>query len=335
MILEVIAEREGRQRQHRDTLHDLVKKTEGTVRIASAYVTDTALLSSIKKQDVRLLTYLSHMDIIAGSSSLDSLTVLIKAGVQCRFVSSGPRLHAKVYIFGDESAIVTSANLTRKALNENIEVGIHLSGAAARELILWFDTLWRHRADELDLATLAEWQRGTEAQRAEYSALWKKTDQQPLRSSLARLSVDSAKKLRDLFEGASRFFVCNTNRKWSFDAEERMRHREYAAAWEEFKYPTHMDEVRRGDAIFMYAKRAGIIGIGRAKALRQVFEPGNPDRIMKEGKSEWRVPVEWLAWRKDLHAFSWKSPNFTFFEVSGDNYSQMRDGVKKHFLSHS
>jgi hypothetical protein len=264
----------------------------------------------MKKQDVRLLTYLSLMDIIAGSSSLDSLTELIKAGVQCRWVSSGPRLHAKVYIFGDESAIITSANLTRRALDKNIEVGIHLSGAAARELILWFDTLWKNKADKLDLATLAQWQRETRRQRAQYSAMWKKVKKQPLRPSGAPLFVDAKKKLRDLFEGASRFFVCNTNRKWSPDAEERMHHREYAAAWEKFNYSTHMDRVRHGDAIFMYAKGAGIIGIGRAKAQRQVLKPSNPDRISKEGKSEWRVPVEWLAWKKAGYG---KSPNVTFF----------------------
>ena len=331
-MLDVIAESESGKRQHRNTLHDLVKKTEGTVRIASAYVTDTHLLSGIEKRDVRLLTYLSHMDIIAGASSLHSLTVLIKAGVQCRCVSSGPRLHAKVYIFGDQSAVVTSANLTRKALDENIEVGIHLSGAAAQELILWFDTLWKDMADELDLATVAEWQRETEVQRAEYSALWKKIEKQPALPREARLSIHSAKRLRDLFEGASRFFVCNTDRKWSPDAEERMRHREYAAAWEEFRYPIHMDKVRYGDAIFMYAKGVGIIGMGRARARREILKPGNSDRIMKEGKPEWRVPVEWLAWKKDRDAFSWKSPNPTFFEVSGDKYSQLRDGVRKHFL---
>lgn len=334
-MLDVIAEHKSHQRQHRKTLHDLFKKTEGTVRIASAYVTDTHLLSGIEKRDVRLLTYLSRMDIIAGASSLDSLTVLIKAGVQCRCVSSGPRLHAKVYIFGDQSAVVTSANLTRKTLDGNIEVGIHLSGAAAQELIRWFDTLWEDRADELDLTAVAEWQRETEEQRAEYKARWKKVEKKSMLPSEARLSAHSAKRLRDLLGEASRFFVCNTNRKWSRSAEERMRHRGYAAAWEEFRYPIHMDKVTHGDAIFMYAKGVGIVGIGRAKARRQVLKPGNPDRIMKEGKPEWRVPVEWLAWGKDRYAFSWNSPNSTFFEVSRDKHSELCDGVGKHFLSHS
>jgi HKD family nuclease len=94
------------------------------VRIASAYVTDSALLSGIKNRRVQLLTSLSLMDIVSGASSLESLALLISRGVQCRCVSGGPRLHAEVYIFGAESAVVTSANLTRNALDSNIEVGI-------------------------------------------------------------------------------------------------------------------------------------------------------------------------------------------------------------------
>ena len=123
MRLYVIAESDIGPRKHRNLLRSLLKRTEGTVRIASAYVTDTDLLSDIKKRDVRLLTYLSKMDIIVGASSLDSLTALIKGGVQCRYISSGPRLHAKVYVSDDQSAVVTSANLTWKALEKNTEKG--------------------------------------------------------------------------------------------------------------------------------------------------------------------------------------------------------------------
>jgi hypothetical protein len=337
MILNVIAESATGvgQRQHRDTLQRLLKSTDGAVRIASAYVTDTDLLSGIKNRDVRLLIYLSQMDIIAGASSLHSLGKLIKAGVQCRCMSSGPRLHAKVYIFGDHSAVVTSANLTRKALNKNIEVGIQLSGSAAQELRRWFDKLWKDLADDLDLATVSKWQRQTEVQRAEYSARWEKVEKRPMPPSEARPTVRSARTLRDLFETASRFFVCNTNRKYSHDDEERMHDRGYAAAWEEFRHPSHMDKVRRGNAIFVFAKGVGIIGIGRAKGRRQNLKPGNPDRITSGTTSEWRVPVEWLDWKKDRHAFRWKSPNSTFFDVSEDKYSRLRGDVRKHFLDHS
>jgi hypothetical protein len=64
MMLTLIAETESVERQHRNALHNLMKQTEGTVRIASAYVTDTRLLSGLKGRDVRLLTYISKMDII-------------------------------------------------------------------------------------------------------------------------------------------------------------------------------------------------------------------------------------------------------------------------------
>src|SRR5271165_6596311 len=78
---------------------------------------------------VRLLTSLVRMDIVSGATSLACLRSLIKAGVECSCLSRGPRLHAKVYIFGDQSAIVTSANLTTNALDRNIEVGVHVTGA--------------------------------------------------------------------------------------------------------------------------------------------------------------------------------------------------------------
>ena len=128
-MLTVIAENDGGQRQHRHRLRDLLETTNGPVRIPSAYVTDTALLTSTKNRKVQLLTSLSPMDIVSGAPSLESLALLLKSGVYCRCVSGGPRLHAKVYIFGDESAVVTSANLTRNALNSNIEVGIQLTGS--------------------------------------------------------------------------------------------------------------------------------------------------------------------------------------------------------------
>jgi hypothetical protein len=325
MMLTLIAETESVERQHRNTLQNSITQTEGPVRIASAYVTDTRLLSGMKGRDVRLLTYISKMDIIVGASSLDSLTALIKAGVQCRYISKGPRLHAKVYLFDHQSAVVTSANLTRKALDENLEVGVHLSGIAVTHLIGWFDTLWEE-ADLLDLAIVAKWLRETEAERTAYSALRKKVEKQPALST-------GLTKLIDLFETGNRFFVCNTNRRWSPEDEKRMHDRAYAAAWEQFNFPSHMREVEQGHTIFMYAKGVGIIGIGRAKGRCQILQPGSPNRVTPGKTPEWRVPTAWLAWKKNSDAYPWKSQNSTFFEVSGNKYQQMRNDVKKHFLN--
>ena len=341
-MLDVIAEDGGSQRQHRQRLQKLLETTNGPVRIASAYVTDTDLLVGIKNREVRLLTSLSRMDVVSGASSLDSLTSLIKSGVQCRCLSDRPRLHAKVYMFGDETAVVTSANLTRKALDWNIEVGVRLTGTATKELTVWFDILWGN-AEGLDLPKVSKWKQETEGLRAEYAILRKKAGAKPTLPNEALPSVRSRKRLRDLLKNANRFFVCNTDRRHGkrtpsggFVLEEEMHSRGYAAAWEEFKYPTHMDRVEPGDAIYMFAKGVGIIGIGPASGPRQMLEPSDPDRIRNGRTREWRVPVHWLAWvEDDADSFWWRGPQPTFYEVSGDRYSELREGVRKHFLGDS
>ena len=333
-MLDLIVEPQNGRRQHRNTLEKLVKHSEGTVRIASAYVTDTKLLSGIdNNRDVRLLTYFKAMDIIAGATSLDALRALIRSGVQCRYVPNGPRLHAKVYIFGDESAVVTSANLTRKALDQNIEVGIHLPRGATRELIRWFDKLWDDEADIMDLALLSEWKRKTEIERETYAKLRKKVEQQSVLPSDGRVS---AEELRDLFSNTNRFFVCNTDRRRSRELERQMHLRGYATAWETFKYPSHMKKVKPGDLIFMYAKGMGIVGIGRAKSGPRILEADNRNRIREGTTREWRVPVDWVAWKTDRDSLSWTSPHATFFDVSqdisDDKYASFRDRVRRHFL---
>jgi hypothetical protein len=330
-MLDVIAETEGGQRLHRNRLQDSLKATDGLVRVASAYITDTDLLSGLGPRNVRLLTSLLRMDIITGASSLESLHSLIKSGVQCRYAVGGPRLHAKVYIFGSQLAVVTSANLTWKALNSNIEAGVQLSGHAVSELVAWFDTLW-NRAAPLSLKEISRWQRDTAGLRSEYSALRKKAARTRMPRSEARPVMPSPKRFGSLFGKANRFFLCNTDRRWSPVAEQRMRQRGYAAAWEDFRYPSHMREVEPGNTIFMYAKGVGIVGIGRARAPHEVLQPGNLDRIRNGHTAEWRVPVDWLAWvEDDANSFSWNSPNSTFFEVSDDKYRRLRDDVKRHF----
>ena len=264
----LIAE-DGGQRQHRQHLSALRDATVGTVRIASAYVTDRGLLIGIKNRKVRLLTSLMKMDIASGATNLETVGALVQAGVECRFFGERPRLHAKVYIFGDASAVVTSANLTGSAFNENIEVGVELRGQEVENLTAWFDKLWG-QAKPLSLKHLAVLRQQTSALRQEYVKLKKKAGEKltlPKQPVPAHAFSDD---LRDMFDNAKRFFVCNTDRRHTeftptggYFLEEEMHNRGYAAAWENFKFPGHMEQVEPGDAIFMFAKGVGIIGIGR------------------------------------------------------------------------
>jgi hypothetical protein len=102
------------------------------------------------------------------------------------------------------------------------------------------------------------------------------------------------------------YFLCNTDRKNGNIAEELMRARRYAAAWEDFDHTGHMQAVKRGDIIFMYANRIGIIGIGKAVDAYEHLEFGSHGRIWDgSGGAEWRVPVDWLIWANERHAYPW------------------------------
>lgn len=330
----VVAE-DGRRRKHRHFLQNLLETTKGPVRIASAYITDTDMLFGIENREVQVLTCLSPMDILSGATSLESVNSLIQTGVKCRDLSGGPKLHAKVYMFGNEVAFVTSANLTRSGLDSNIEVGVQLAGSAVRELTVWFDTFWK-KAKRLDVAKIAEWKQETAALRREFAALRKKVRKILTSTNEASPSVPSPQRLHDLLNDANCFFVCNTDRKHDLDAEDRMRRRNYAAAWETFKYVKHMEKVKKGHAIFMFAKGEGIIGVGRAKAPCEKLRPDDPDRVRETTTREWRIPVDWLAWEEhDADAVSFDSPNATFFDVSGDTYRDLRRDVRSHFLGDS
>jgi hypothetical protein len=316
-MCKLIAE-DGRKRQHRKRLQGLIENTQGILRIASAYVTEKDILISAKDRKVRLLTSLLPMDIASGSTSLEALRSLIKSGVECRQLKH-PRLHAKVYIFGKSSAVITSANLTGNALDFNIEVGIQIGGENVQKLTTWFDEFWSkaNQVNELQLSTLEE--------------------------QVATLQQKYFK-LRDLLENATRFFVCNTNRRQGgrtstggYAIEQKMCTLGYATAWEKFKYPTHMMDVKSGDAIFLFAKGVGVIAVGRAKSKCEVLKPGAKNRMPNspyQNDNEWRVPFDLLDWRDDdKSAYRCKTGNYTFCNVTDEKYRGLREGIRKHFLS--
>ena len=262
--------------------------------------------------------------------------------MKCRCVPDRPRLHAKVYVFGSSSAVVTSANLTESALDSNIEVGVELGEENAQGLIEWYDRLWAI-ARPILLPQLAELRQNATQLRRDFAKLKKK--------SIAKLAFPGKKSaagpFRDdmlsLFDDAKQFFVCNTDRRQGertatggYALEQEMYDRGYATAWESFKFPSHMEQVNPGNAILMFAKGIGIIAVGRATAACETLQPDDPDRIRnfdyEDNTPEWRVPVHWLDWRDEEDAYPWKAPNFTFWNVTDESYVDLREGVRQHFL---
>lgn len=330
-------------RRHRSHLAELLADSSGIVRVATAYLTERQLLSMMSDREVRLLISLTPLDVASGATSLEALNALLKMGVHCRTLPPRPRLHAKVYIFGSTRAVITSANLTTSALDSNIEVGVETSDTHAKELVTWFDQLWE-LAQPVTVEGIAELQHDTAALRQEF-VKWKKrvkakTKSQAKPSHAAKKTSAFSDSLQNAFETATRFFVCNTDRRQKgrtstggFVLEEEMHNRGFAAAWEEFKYPTHMEMVEAGDVIFMFAKSVGIIGVGMAEGTCETLQPHQRGRVTDVHNTvEWRIPTRWLAWTDSNGAFAWKSPNCTFWDVSDSRYDDFRADVMAHFL---
>ena len=326
-------------RRHRKHLTSLLARSTGVIRIATAYVTERQLLSTTSEREVKLLTSVTRMDVASGATSLESLNALIKMGVHCRTLPPRPRLHAKVYLFGDSSAVVTSANLTSNGLDSNIEVGVETSARETASLMLWFDQLWELGVP-VTVTQIAEMQRETSALRREFTKLKRQVTSKAKVTRTSKQKAAFSDSLQDLFETSTRFFVCNTDRRQGdrtptggFVLEEEMHNRGFAAAWEDFKFPTHMEMVEPGNAIFMFAKGVGIIGVGAAKGSCQKLQPNQRGRITHVHDTvEWRVPTRWLAWTDNNGAFAWRSPNFTFWDVSESQYENFRADVMAHFL---
>ena len=68
-----------------------------------------------------LITRTDLRDFVTGASSLEVLCTLAKQGVG---VSSLRGLHAKMYLFDDKCALVSSANATNSGLRTNLECGL-------------------------------------------------------------------------------------------------------------------------------------------------------------------------------------------------------------------
>ena len=92
--------------------------------VGSPYVNDgIRRLTDMVSGDVArtLITRTDLRDFALGSSSLSTLCTLAGQGVA---VHSLHRLHAKMYIFDDTSALVTSANATNSGMLRNLECGL-------------------------------------------------------------------------------------------------------------------------------------------------------------------------------------------------------------------
>ena len=89
--------------------------------------------------ELGLLPQRSH-----GATEPRALKRLIQLGAQVRAMREG--LHAKVYVVGDSAALITSANLTRGGLADNLECGVAFDGQDVAAVLRQFELDWRKAA---------------------------------------------------------------------------------------------------------------------------------------------------------------------------------------------
>ena len=104
---------------------------------------------------IQVITRFNLVDFAEGVSDIEALRELLDAGADIRGIKN---LHAKIYLFSDKRAIVTSANLTKAALERNHEFGL----VAEDESLIkacrdYFDDLWSRAGKNLTSKQLGKW----------------------------------------------------------------------------------------------------------------------------------------------------------------------------------
>ena len=124
-----------------------VRSVEKSLYLSSPYIKNTVatffyeVLRSKQNLNlsIQILTRIRIQDLIEGASDLEAFEKLLQLeklegiNVEVRCISN---LHAKVYIFDKNSAIVTSSNLTPSGLKSNIEYGIEITDPTAIQQML-------------------------------------------------------------------------------------------------------------------------------------------------------------------------------------------------------
>ena len=108
-----------------DLFLDMVEQTEDILRITSPYIKSKSVekMISAKGSDVSIeyITSFKLMNFYRKSSDFEALsTILNNHGT----IKNYQALHAKIYVFDERQAIVTSGNLTYGGLNSNYEYGV-------------------------------------------------------------------------------------------------------------------------------------------------------------------------------------------------------------------
>ena len=111
----------------RQTLEELAERASSTIRVACPFVKTAGVGVLLERKPpqvtVHLVSVVKAAHYHRGVSDTDALRAVLNSGGQ---VTNNQRLHAKVYLFDETAAVVTSANLTERGLSSPYEYGVLL-----------------------------------------------------------------------------------------------------------------------------------------------------------------------------------------------------------------
>src|SRR5690554_2197943 len=122
----------------------LVNESERKIRITSPFIKENICNDILKTKkectNIELITSFKLMNLYSGALDIKGIGALINNNTTVKNYSS---LHAKIYIFDDKKAIITSSNLTNGGLVNNFEYGVLIKEKdVVYEIINDFETLF-------------------------------------------------------------------------------------------------------------------------------------------------------------------------------------------------
>lgn len=143
-----------------------VADRESELQIISPFIKIGALQRFLlhRPKLVRVITRFNLADFAEGVSDLAALRKLVSIGAKVRGVRN---LHAKLYLFGENRAIVTSANLSGAALDRNHEFGLVSEDAVIiKTCRTYFEGLWARGGGDLTSNLIEDWEQTVTRYRA-------------------------------------------------------------------------------------------------------------------------------------------------------------------------
>ena len=143
-----------------EVLFDAIREDRSIVQLICPFIKKRSverLLHNGKPGVLQVITRFHLGEFCDGVSDITALRLLMQNGATIRGVRN---LHAKLYLFGERQAIVTSANLTEAALLRYHEFGFVSEDAGIMSHCRqYFENLWSRAGQNLSAERLAEWNR--------------------------------------------------------------------------------------------------------------------------------------------------------------------------------